>query len=85
MRRMLNARGPSHLLLHAALQQHGDAGLDGERDLPAADVQMVLQGLPEGRLLHPGFCTTTQGLLASHCTTTQGGASITLHRNTGGC
>lgn len=46
----------TYLLLHPALQQHCDAGLDGKGNLPAADGEVLLQGLPEGWLLHPGLC-----------------------------
>ena len=45
----------THLLLHPAFQQHRHARLDGEGDLPAADREVLLQGLPKGRLLHPGL------------------------------
>lgn len=45
-----------HLLLHATLEQHGDAGLDGEGDFSPANVQVLLQRLAERRLLHPRFC-----------------------------
>ena len=45
----------THLLLHPAFQQHRHARLDGEGDLPAADCEVLLQGLPKGRLLHPGL------------------------------
>lgn len=51
----------TYLLLHPALQQHRDAGLDGEGDLPAADGEVLFQGLPEGRLLHPGLCGGREG------------------------
>lgn len=47
-----------YLLLHAALQQHGDTGLNGEGDLPPAEVQVLLQGLAERGLLHPRLCNT---------------------------
>lgn len=46
----------TYLLLHPTLQQHRDAGFDGEGDLPAADCEVLLQGLSEGWLLHPGLC-----------------------------
>lgn len=49
----------THLLLHAALQQHGDTGLHWEGDLAPADSQVLLQWLPKGRLLHPRFCEGT--------------------------
>lgn len=49
----------THLLLHAALQQHGDTGLHREGDLAPADSQVLLQRLPKGRLLHPRFCEGT--------------------------
>lgn len=45
----------TYLLLHPALQQHRHTRLDGEGDLPAADREVLLQGLPKGRLLHPGL------------------------------
>lgn len=45
-----------HLLLHATLEQHGDAGLDGEGDFSPANVQVLLQRLAERRLLHPRLC-----------------------------
>lgn len=45
-----------HLLLHATLEQHGNAGLDGEGDFSPANVQVLLQRLAERRLLHPRFC-----------------------------
>lgn len=45
-----------YLLLHAALQQHGDAGFDGEGDFPAANVQVLPQRLAKRRLLRPRLC-----------------------------
>ena len=45
----------THLFLHPAFKQHRHTRLDGEGDLPAADREVLLQGLPEGRLLHPGL------------------------------
>lgn len=49
-------RAQTHLLLHPTLQQHRHTRLDGEGNLPAADQEVLLQGLPEGRFLHPGLC-----------------------------
>lgn len=45
----------AYLLLHPTFQQHRHAGLDREGDLTATDHQVLLQGLPKGRLLHPGL------------------------------
>lgn len=45
----------AYLLLHPTLQQHRHTRLDREGDLTAADHQVLLQGLPKGRLLHPGL------------------------------
>jgi hypothetical protein len=44
-----------YLLLHSTLQQHRHTSLDGEGDLAATDHEVLLQGLPKGRLLDPGL------------------------------
>ena len=50
--RPAGAAGP-HLLLHARLQEQHDAGLEGQRDLAPAPLQVFFQRRPEGRLLCP--------------------------------
>lgn len=45
----------TYLLLHPTLKEHRHTGLNGEGDLPAADHEVLFQGLPEGRLLDPGL------------------------------
>lgn len=51
----------THLLLHAALQEHRHTCLHGEGDLPPADGQVLLQGLPKGGLFHPCLCDRQRG------------------------
>lgn len=42
-----------HLLLHPCFQEHHHTGLDRKCDVPAAALQVVLQGGAERRLLRP--------------------------------
>lgn len=48
------ARLRPYLFFHAGLQEHHDAGLDGQGDLTVAPLQVLLQRRAKRRLLRPG-------------------------------
>lgn len=55
-----------YLLLHAGLQQHHHAGLDGQGDLAVAPLQVLLQSRAERRLLRPGVWQRTTIVFAKY-------------------